>query len=281
MMKTYYLLTKPGIILGNLITTTGAFALASKGGFDFSFFLMLLGLGPVIASACVFNNYMDRIADAKMERTKNRPLARGLIAPWKAILFAIILCLFGIVILILYTNYLAASIAALGFFVYVGLYSLWKARSMYATLVGSISGAIPPVVGYTAAANRLDAGAFLLFVILVLWQMPHFFAIAIYRLDDYAAASIPVLPLMKGAYATKVQMLLYVLAFAAATISLMAFGYVGTAYIVVATILSAAWIYLSLKGFSAPDDRLWARSMFRLSLVIIMAFSVMISVDAS
>src|SRR6266849_4768803 len=105
-MKTYYLLTKPGIILGNLITTAGGFALASKGHIDpWLFFAMLIGLGPVIASACVFNNYIDRISDAKMSRTQNRALARGLIAPWKALLFASFLGSFGIAALCIYTNY--------------------------------------------------------------------------------------------------------------------------------------------------------------------------------
>ena len=280
MMKTYYLLTKPGIIMGNLITTAGGFALASKGRIDpWLFFAMLIGLGSVIASACVFNNYIDRAADAKMARTKNRPLAKGAIAPWKAIVFAIVVGAFGILFLALFTNYLAASIAALGFFVYVVLYSLWKVHSMHATLVGSISGAIPPVVGYCTVSHSLDAGAFLLFAILVLWQMPHFFSIALYRRDEYAAASIPVLPNMKGAYATKVQMLLYVIGFSGATVLLMAFGYVGIAFFTVASVLSAAWLYLSIKGFKAENDRLWARSMFRLSLVIITALCVMISFD--
>jgi heme o synthase len=282
MIRTYYLLTKPGIIMGNLITTAGGFALASKGHIDLWLFLaMLIGLGSVIASACVFNNYIDRISDAKMDRTKNRALAKGLIAPWKAILFAIFLGSFGLVALCLYTNYLAALIAAAGFFIYVVLYSLWKVRSMHATLVGSISGAIPPVVGYCAVSHRLDLGAFILFVILILWQMPHFFAIAMYRRDDYAAASIPVLPITKGILATKVQMLLYVIAFAAATLLLVAFGYVGTTYVVIASMLSAAWLYLSVKGFKAENDRIWARSMFRLSLVIITAFCIAISVDAT
>ena len=280
MIKTYYLLTKPGIIIGNLITTAGGFALASKGRFDpWLFLAMMIGLGSVIASACVFNNYIDRAADAKMARTKNRPLAKGTIAPWKAIVFAMIVGVFGILFLSYFTNYLAASIAALGFVIYAGLYSLWKSRSMHATLVGSISGAIPPVVGYCTVSHSLDAGAFLLFAILVLWQMPHFFAIAMYRRDEYAAASIPVLPNMRGAYATKVQMLLYVIAFTGATATLMIFGYVGTAFLVVALILSAAWLYLSVKGFKAENDRLWARSMFRLSLVIITALCLMISVD--
>jgi len=281
MIKTYYLLTKPGIILGNLITTAGGFALASKGHIDpWLFLTMLIGLGSVIASACVFNNYIDRISDAKMARTKNRALVQGLVAPWQAIVFALVLGVFGISVLWLYTNYLATGIAALGFFVYVCLYSLWKARSTHATLVGSISGAVPPVVGYCSVSHSLDAGALILFAILVLWQMPHFFAIAMYRLDDYAAASIPVLPIARGVLATKIQMLLYVIAFGAAMLLLMAFGYVGTAYVVVASILSAAWLFLTVKGFKAENDRLWARSMFRLSLVIITAFCAMISFDA-
>jgi heme o synthase len=281
MIKTYYLLTKPGIIMGNLITTAGGFALASKGHLDpWLFFAMLAGLGPVIASACVFNNYIDRISDAKMARTQNRALAKGLIAPWKAILFAILLGIFGIAVLSFYTNYLAAAIAATGFFIYVAPYSLWKSRSMHATLVGSISGAIPPVAGYCAVSHHLDAGAMILFSILVLWQMPHFFAIAMYRQRDYAAASIPVLPNMKGILATKVQMLLYVIAFAASTLFLMMFGYAGKSYVAVVSILSIAWLYLTVKGFKAENDQLWARSMFRLSLVIITALCIMISVDA-
>jgi len=151
---------------------------------------------------------------------------------------------------------------------------------MHATLVGSISGAIPPVAGYAAVSHQLDLGALLLFAILVLWQMPHFFSIAMYRQSDYDAASIPTLPSQRGLLTTKVQMLLYVIAFAAATLLLAVFGYAGGSYVAVASILGAAWLYLTVKGFKAENDRLWARSMFRLSLVIITALCVMISIDA-
>lgn len=272
MIRTYYLLTKPGIILGNLITTAGGFALASKGSFDpWLFLTLLIGLGPVIASACVFNNYIDRVSDAKMARTKHRPLAKGSIASWKALLFGSFLGLAGILVLALGTNGIAAAAATAGFFVYVVLYSLLKAQTTYATLIGSISGAIPPVVGYAAAGGALDAGAGLLFLILVLWQMPHFFAIAIYRLDDYAAASIPVLPLVKGPYEAKVQMLLYCVGFFLSCLFLSIYGYAGAGFGIAAAVLGSAWIYLAAKGFSAENDRLWARSMFRLSLVIITA----------
>jgi len=280
MIKTYYLLTKPGIIMGNLITTGSAFVLASRGHFDLQLFLAtVVGLFFVIASACVFNNYIDRDADGKMARTKNRALVTGLISTRNALLFAVTLGLIGILVLSFYTNLLAAFVASIGFIVYVALYSLWKYRTTYATLVGSISGAIPPVVGYCAASNCFDIGAAILFMILVLWQMPHFFSIAVYRRDEYAAASIPVLPIVKGIYATKIQMLLYIIAFMGATLMLIAFGYTGYAYLIVAIVLSCSWLWLCIKGFTSTNDRLWARKMFRLSLVIITVLSIMICID--
>ena len=229
----------------------------------------------------MFNNYIDRETDKKMDRTKNRALVKGLISEKSAILFAVVLGLMGILVLWLTTNLLAVtvSVAALGFFIYVAMYSFWKKRTTYATAIGSISGALPPVIGYCAVSNRLDAGAVLLFLILVLWQMPHFFAIAMYRLDDYTAASIPVMPVKKGNQATKVRMLLYVIAFTIATLLLMVFGFTGYSYLIVAALMSISWLWLTIKGFKAVDDRLWARQMFRLSLVIITGLSIMMSLD--
>lgn len=280
MIKTYYLLTKPGILMGNAITIAAGFALASKGHFDW--WLMaatLVGLGCMISSACVFNNYIDRHIDAKMERTKNRALAKGLVTGQNAIIFATILCFIGLLTLILYTNPLTVGVALLGFFVYVVLYGLLKPRTVFATLIGSVAGAVPPVVGYCAVCNRLDAGAFLLFAILVLWQMPHFFAIAMYRFNDYSAASIPVLPIKKGIQVTKVRMVLYIVAFTFAALLLSFMGYTGNAYLIAAVILSLAWLGLGLKGFKAANDHRWARQMFGLSLVVIAALSIMISFD--
>lgn len=278
MLKTYYLLTKPGIIIGNLITTAAAFVLGSNGHFNPLLFLYTLaGLGCVIASACVFNNYIDRHLDQKMARTKNRAFATGSISVQSGLTFAVALGILGLALLLLYTNFLAAAIAFLGFFVYVILYSLWKTRSGYATLVGSISGAVPPVVGYCAAKASLDAGALILFAILVLWQMPHFFSIALYRFDDYAAASIPVLPVEKGSRATKIHMLLYIISFILACSLLLVFGYTGMTYLVITTLLGLSWLALCLKGFSCADDKKWARQMFRLSLIVITALSATIS----
>jgi heme o synthase len=280
MIRTYYLLTKPGIIMGNLITTASGFLLASRGHFDPLLFLAtLVGLGCVIASACVFNNYIDRESDKKMARTKNRPLARGIISGKRAMFFAIFLGIVGMAALAKYTNLLAVAVALVGFIVYVVLYSFWKHRSSSATLVGSISGAVPPVVGYCAVSGRVDVGAVLFFLILVLWQMPHFFAIGMYRFNDYKAAGVPILPVTKGIQNTKVQMVLYIIAFIIAASLLLVFGYTGYIYLAVAVSLGLVWLAMGFKGFKSVNDQVWARGMFRFSLVVIMALSVVISLD--
>lgn len=266
--------------MGNLITVAAGFLLASRGHFDLWLFLStLLGLTCIIASACVFNNYIDRQIDKKMERTKNRALVTGLITNKKAILFAVALGLLGNFVLILYTNFLTVAITDLGFLVYVLLYSIWKCRTVYGTAIGSIAGGIPAVVGYCAVTNNFDAGALILFVIMVFWQMPHFFSIAIYRIDDYAHASIPVLPVKKGLYRTKVHMILYIAGFIAATALLTFYHYTGYAYLIIATLFGLSWLVLCIKGFKSSNDPQWARHMFRLSLITIMAICITIPFD--
>lgn len=281
-MKTYYMLTKPGIILGNIITTGAGFALASKGNIDYTLFIFtLLGLSLIIASAGVFNNYIDRAMDAKMERTKNRALARGDIPTFNALVFGTILGMAGVSILAEFTNLLTVGVALTGFFVYLVLYAFWKYKSFYGTLVGSIAGAVPPVVGYCAVSNRFDLAALILFMIVVLWQMPHFFAIAMYRIKDYAAASIPVLPITKGVEITKIQIFLYIVAFTVTSIMLTITGYTGLFYLIVAASLGLVWLGLCLTGFNSNDNTLWARRMFVCSLCVITMLCITMSLDVS
>lgn len=270
MVKTYFLLTKPGIVIGNLITALGGFFLLSKELHNpWLLSTTLLGLGCVMASGCVFNNYIDRFADEKMERTKERALAKGEIPLKNALLFALSLILFGTLVLMYGTNFLTLLVALGGFFVYVVLYTIWKYKTRHATLIGSIAGAAPPVVGYCAVSGRLDMGAFLLFLFLVLWQMPHFFSIALFRKEEYAAASIPVLPIARGVHRTKVQMLLYIVAFILSAALLTFAGYTGYAFLALSLLLGSAWLALGIRGFKAKSDKVWAKQMFRFSLVVI------------
>lgn len=266
--------------MGNLVTFAAGFLLASKGIFHVWLFLAtLLGLAFIMASACVFNNYIDRELDKKMNRTKNRALVTGLISGRNAILFAIFLGFLGNVILLAFTNLLTVYVAAFGFFMYVVLYSLWKARTIYGTAIGSIAGAVPPVVGYCAVSNQFDLGAAILFGMMVLWQMPHFFSIAVYHLDDYTAASIPVLPVKKGMLRTKIHMALYIIAFIAVAVLLTVYGYTGYVYLMVAAVAGVLWLLLSLKGFTSVNDTVWGKQMFRLSLLLITAICFVIPFD--
>jgi protoheme IX farnesyltransferase len=280
MVKAHIVLTKPGIILGNVVTTAGGFALASRGHLDgWLFFLTLMGLSFVIASSCVFNNYIDRHVDAKMARTKNRALATGEISIKNALIFGLLLGLIGGSILLIYTNLLTFSIAFAGFLIYVFPYSLGKYRTSYGTLIGSIAGAAPPLVGYCAVSNHFDLGALILFLIVVFWQMPHFYAIALYRFKDYSRAGIPVLPVKKGAYVTKMHMVLYTVAFIMAAVMLTVMGLTGYFYFATAILLGLVWLGLCLKGFMARNDAVWARQVFLFSLVVITGLCIAMAVD--
>lgn len=281
LLKQYLNLAKPGIVFGNLISVTGGFFLASRGDVNLAlYFATALGVSLVIASGCVFNNYIDRDIDQKMERTRNRVLAQGLVPPVHAIVYACGLGVAGVAVLYAATNTLAVMLVLMGFVVYVGLYSLWLKRgSVYGTLVGSLSGAAPPVVGYCAVSNEFDAGAAILLLIFSLWQMPHSYAIAIFRFNDYQVANIPVLPVIKGISAAKRQIVLYIAAFVVATLMLTLSGYAGYSYFVVAALSGAYWLWMGVSGYKAADDRVWARKLFTFSIISITMLSVMMSVD--
>lgn len=233
-----------------------------------------------MASGCVFNNIIDRDIDAKMHRTKNRHLVDESVSVQGAFVFGAALLALGIFLLVMFTNRFALAAAAVGFVVYVIVYSLWaKRHTMYATEVGSIAGAVPPVVGYCAASNTFDVGALTLFFILCFWQMPHFFAIALRRMEEYSAAGIPVLPLQKGIRTTKIRMTVYLALFIGAASSLALQGYVGFAYLIVLMPVSLAWFVLCVRGFWVEDTKRWARSMFFVSLIVLLLFALMITLD--
>jgi protoheme IX farnesyltransferase len=280
-LRAYYILTKPGIIRGNLIVATAGFFLASQKNIELAIGLaVLVGLGLVIAAACVSNNLLDREIDKHMTRTAKRALVSGVISVRSAMYFAIGLLVLGSAVLALFTNVLTLIIALIGYVFYVYVYGYYKRRSTLGTVVGSISGAVPPVVGYVAVTNQLDAAAIILFLILVFWQMPHFFAIAIYRLKDYQSANIPVLPAKKGLLATKLQILIYIVGFTVVSLALTIFDYTSWYYAALMLVLGGYWLNIAIRGFKAKDSSKWARQLFLFSLIVIVAQSVAISVDS-
>lgn len=280
MIKDYYTLTKPGIVYGNALTAIAGFVLASQGNVNLVLlFATLVGISLVIASGCVFNNYIDRDIDALMERTKERVLVRGVVSLQSALIYGIVLGVTGLYILNAYTNTVTVLVSLTGLFVYVLLYSMWwKRHSVHGALIGSISGAVPILVGYVAVTGRIDIGAVILFFILALWQMPHFFAIAIYRLKDYKDAGVPVLPIKGGIYRTKVQILIYTVLFVIATLSLTLFGYTGWLYFFMMTILGISFVALGAHGLytHSPNNETWARKVFLFSIVTLVLFCMVI-----
>jgi protoheme IX farnesyltransferase len=279
-IKEYYELTKPGIVYGNALTVIAGFLLASRGHVNLWLLVAtVLGISLVIASACVFNNYIDRDIDKKMSRTKKRALALGVISGSAALVYGTILGVFGFGILALYTNALTVWIGLFAMAMYVVVYGIAKRRSPFGTVVGSVSGALPPVIGYAAVTNTLDLGALLLFLILMVWQMPHFYAIAIYRHKEYAAAGIPVLPVKKGMRTAKRQIIAYIVGFIVVAMLLNIFHYTGIMYAIVMLALGGVWLVKGLKGLHHNDDVAWARGMFFFSLIVLTVFCVLLSVD--
>jgi protoheme IX farnesyltransferase len=279
LIKRYYYLTKPGIIYGNLLAAIAGFFLASAWQSSVVLFIaMVVGLGLVIASGCVFNNVIDRNIDSKMDRTKKRAIVTGEVSKPVALLYGIFLGLLGVVILFLYTNLLTVMIAAIGWVFYVVVYGIAKRGTVHSTIIGSIAGSVPPVVGYVAVTGKIDIAAILLFLILASWQMPHFYAIGIYRLKDYVSAGIPVLPASYGINRARRDMILFTFLFIIFTSLLYLLGYTGIIYLVAMTTASIIWLSMGMERFKNKNPELWAKQMFRFSLIVLLVFCITISI---
>lgn len=261
--------TKPGIIFGNLIAVLGGYFLASPHPIQFPTLLFtLLGVSLVIASGCVFNNIIDRDIDRIMERTKHRVLAKDELPIPLALLYATVLGILGFAVLLFKTNTLTVWVTGIGYVGYAVIYSvLLKRRSVLSTPIGAIAGAVPPVAGYCAITNQFDLGAVLAFLILFFWQMPHFYAIAIYRLEDFKAVSLPVLPLRKNIRYTQYAILIYIALFTLVTLLPTLFHYTNYLYFSLALCLGLTWFVLGVKNFNTHDKKRWARKIFLFSII--------------
>lgn len=281
-IKLYFALTKPGVLFGNAITAGAGFLLAAHGQLNIGLFLALfIGTTLVIASACVINNVLDKDIDRVMTRTKTRPTAAGLVPDRNAFILSTVLGIVGFAILGAWTNLLVIASGIIGWIVYVWAYGVQsKRKSVHGTLVGAISGAMPIVAGYLAVTNRLDLGAALLFIILFAWQMPEFYSIAIYRLQEYKAAGVPVITVVKGVDRTKKEILFYTAIFVVASVLLSIFRYAGLTYMIVMAVFGVYWLYIAVQGQYVKDAEGWARRMFKFSLVMILLLCVMLSVGS-
>lgn len=282
MFRRYWSVTKPGIIMGNFISVAGGFLLASRGDFDpWLMAATLIGLSLVIASGCAINNVIDSDIDRVMARTRKRVTVTGEMSATTALSHGVVLGIFGFALLIIYTTQAAVLFAAFGYFIYVGVYSLYmKRNSVYGTLVGSLSGAVTPVVGYCAVTGQVDLEAIILLVMFSLWQMPHSYAIAIFRFKDYQAANIPVLPVAEGIDKAKRHIVLYIAVYTLVVMLLPIAGYTGIAFMAVACTTSFWWLLMALRGYRRDINLVgWARQVFAFSIVNITALSMTMAFD--
>jgi len=261
-------ITKPGIVRSSFMSAFAGYWVASQWDFQIGkMILTLLGVVLILASSCVFNNYFDRELDLKMTRTRERALPTGKLKPGVVLWYAIILGVVGLTILFSFSGILAGLFGIVGMLVYVVIYTLWlKRSSTWSTSVGAISGAVPPLVGYVAVTGKVDMGAVLLFALLFLWQPPHFWALGIRRVEEYRAAGYPLLPVVKGIKRTKIQMIPYLIALIPVPILMYVYGYAGIYYMIISLVLSLVWLYLSLQGFKAKNDEVWAKKVFLFSI---------------
>ncbi|HSX46554.1 MAG TPA: heme o synthase [Patescibacteria group bacterium] len=278
-LRTYYNLTKPGIIYGNAINTAAGFLLATHGWPKLELLLAtLVGSSLVIASGCVFNNYLDRGIDLWMARTQKRALVTGLVANRAALVYASSLGLVGFLVLAIWTNFLTVAIGMVGLFTYVIIYGWAKRKSVYSTWVGGIAGAVPPVAGYTAVTNNVNAAAWILFFMLMFWQIAHFYAIALYRLREYRKTGLPIWPVKKGIGSTQAQIMLSIIAFTFVSLLLTLFGYTGLVYAVVMGGAGLWWFWKGLKNLDRLQAAAWGRSMFLSSLIVTLVMAACLAV---
>lgn len=287
--KMYWALAKPGIIIGNLIAMAAGLFLAGKAN-PVSWSLALAtfaGVALIIASGCMFNNIFDRDIDAKMARTAQRPLVTGAASLDLTFALVMVSLLLGTWLLYQFVNPMTAVVVLLGYVFYVFFYTMWyKRNSIYGTLVGSVSGAVPPLAGYIAVTNYIDINAVLLFTLFALWQMPHSYAIAIFRRQDYQEANIPVLPLVKGVQRARQHMQAYVVVFTLVSFGLFLFGSAGYEYLAVASLVCFGWLKASFKRLNqqemvldSPEQQQWAKSVFKHSLFVVMGFSAVMGIE--
>ncbi|CAM5781766.1 MULTISPECIES: heme o synthase [Brevibacillus] len=281
-LQDYVQLTKPGITMSNLMTAFAGLWLASYGYPNWVLAIWtMIGTALVIMSGATLNNYYDRDLDKKMKRTQDRAIASGRISPLKALLIGIGLLLVGLVVLAYFVNPLAAVWGLIGHIFYVLIYTPLKRVTTLNTVIGGISGAVPPVIGWVAVTNNMDPAAWLLFLILFLWQPPHFLALAMLKTEEYRAGGIPMLPVVKGFAETKRQMFIWGAVLIPASLLLFFYSSVGYLYLGVMAVMGIIYLVLLFKGFQLKeeDELPWARKLFGYSILYLTVFCAAIVVS--
>ncbi|WP_415354741.1 heme o synthase [Leptolyngbya sp. FACHB-1624] len=282
-IKSYWQLTKPRIILLLLITTAGGMWIAAQGQVDPVLLIVTLLSGTFAAgSANTINCLYDRDIDYIMERTRSRPLPSGRVSPRDALIFAITLAVLSFGLLTYFANLLSACLAMSGIFFYVVVYTHWlKRHSTQNIVIGGAAGAIPPLVGWAAVTGDLSWAAWVLFAIIFLWTPPHFWALAIMIREDYAKVGVPMLPVVDGNEPTSKQIFYYTLSLIPVSLLLVyPLHVMGAVYATIALLLGGIFVQKAWKLMQAPSDLMVARSTFKYSILYLMLLCAGMGIDS-
>jgi protoheme IX farnesyltransferase len=280
-LTALFMLPKPGIVLLSLVAGWTGVYIGSNGHPNFYILLWTtISLGLATSGAAVLNNFLDRDIDTVMQRTQKRILPSGLLPANFAYALGTLLVVLSLIVSQYYLGTLVTLLTGAAIFIYVVLYSLYfKRTTPMATHIGGVSGALPPMIGYTAAHSGLDLNAFILFLIIVVWQQPHFWALALKYREDYAKANVPILPVAKGVWATKIRLFWWTLALFPVTVLPWFTGMSGGYYLVSALLLTAVYLGFTVRFIVSHRDKemfLFFFSIFYLGvLFIVMVWDMM------
>lgn len=270
-IRNYIELCKARVVLLMLLTSMVGMALVPAGYFSwFVFVIGNIGIALVASGAAVVNHIVDRHIDCLMRRTENRPIVQGKISTMHAIIFSAILSALGIFLLIRYVNLLTAILTFCSLIGYAGIYTFYlKHATSQNIVIGGLAGAMPPLLGYVAMTNFVDLNAILLVLIIFVWTPPHFWALAIYRVEEYAKAKVPMLPVTHGIAYTKLNILIYTIILFAVTLLPFFTHLCGWVYLISAVILNARFIQWGVRLYRTDDPAVGFK-MFRYSIVYLM-----------
>ena len=279
-LKNYLELTKPKVVLMMLITAIIGMLLASKSLPSlYLVIISMIGIGLCASSAATINQIIDRNIDANMARTSNRPLPQGEITTFNASLFAFALMIVGTAILVSQVNTLTAVLTVASLIGYALIYTVFLKRATPQNIViGGLAGAAPPLLGWTSVTNSIDPNALLLVLIIFVWTPPHFWALAIYRKEDYARESIPMLPVTHGVRFTKLQIILYTVLLVLVSLLPYIVLMSGNIYLFSALGLGLFYLYSSIKMY-LTDDEEYPMTSFKYSIYYIFLIFFALLVD--
>ena len=257
LLRSYYELCKPNVVYMMLICAFVGMLLAEESVSSFGYlFVSLTGIAFCAASAAAVNQVIDINTDASMTRTDQRPLPQGELSPTHASLFALIIGILGALILYLYVNTLTMILTLSSLVGYAFIYTVYLKRATPQNIViGGLAGAAPPLLGWSSITNTIDPYALLLVLIIFVWTPPHFWALAIYRKDEYAKESIPMLPVTHGVAFTKLQIVLYTIILFIVSVLPYVVLMSGEIYLFSALILSTIFLYYSINLYFSNDDK--------------------------